>query len=55
MICQDSRAPYISVELEISGGGGGGVVGMVGMCPAALHRNLKFNGKNLELWNLGKS
>ena len=44
MICQDSRAPNISIELENlwegdgNGGGGGGV-------PILSIENLKFNGK----------
>ena len=54
MICQDSRAPSISIELEILwevggnwGGGGGG--------PDTLHRKSQVQLKNLDLCNLGKS
>ena len=50
MICQDSRAPSISIELEILWGGGweggGG--------PDPLHGKSQVQWKNLELWNLGK-
>ena len=54
MICQDSRAPSISIELEILLGGGGGVGnGRGGQDP--LHRKSQVQWKNLELWNLGKS
>ena len=53
MIFQDSRAPSISIELEILWEGGGGGVGM-GEGPDTLHRKSQVQW-NLELCNLGKS
>ena len=41
MICQDSRAQNITIELKISGGGGGG--------PDPLHRKSQVQWKILEL------
>ena len=47
MICQDSRAPNISIEFEIFGGGGGGGKWEVRTLSI---ENLNFNGKN---WSSG--
>ena len=54
MICQDSRAPNISIELEIFFLGGGVELGGGGGLDP-LHRKSQVQWKNLELWNLGKS
>ena len=51
MICQDSRAPNISIELEIFWGGGGGVNGRSGPFPKKISSSMEKFGA-LESWQI---